>query len=462
MGDRLPENRILSHDLLEGCYARSGLVSDVQLVEESPARYDADVDRRHRWIRGDWQVVGWLMPMVRLPVHPDAGDRREPRGAAWVPNPLSGLSRLKIADNLRRSLAPAALTLLFLFGWTVLPSPWVWTLAGLAILFAPPLVASLADVLRKPQELRLGQHLRGRRRRAWAASCSQALLSLACLPYEAAFSLDAIARTVARLWVTRRRLLQWQPSAEASRRRQSVGTADLWRTFARMWVGPALAAITFAGLAAYRPIALWFAAPGAGPVVALARDRLVDQPAAAAATVPAQRRADAAICGRWPAAPGRSSTPTSGRKTTSCRPTTCRSIPSSGWRTARRRPTSACRCCPAWRRYDFGYITLGQLIDRTRATLDTMDRLETLPGPLLQLVRHAVAAAAAAALRVHRRQRQPRRPPADPARRPAVAGGRPAAAPSAARRPGRHAAAAAGRRAAPRHPAARSASSRPA
>src|SRR4030067_305860 len=57
---RFPENRILSHDLLEGCYARAGLLSDVQLYEEYPSRYDADVSRRHRWIRGDWQLLQWL------------------------------------------------------------------------------------------------------------------------------------------------------------------------------------------------------------------------------------------------------------------------------------------------------------------------------------------------------------------------------------------------------------------
>ena len=64
LGDRLPQDRVLSHDLLEGGYARSGLISDVELVEESPARYDADVKRRHRWIRGDWQIAAWLMPRV--------------------------------------------------------------------------------------------------------------------------------------------------------------------------------------------------------------------------------------------------------------------------------------------------------------------------------------------------------------------------------------------------------------
>ena len=114
---RFPENRILSHDLLEGCYARSGLLSDVQLYEEYPARYGADVNRRYRWIRGDWQLAGWLLPWV-----PGPDGRR-------LKNPLSALSRWKLFDNLRRSLVPAALTLLLLLGWTLFSSaagsgPW--------------------------------------------------------------------------------------------------------------------------------------------------------------------------------------------------------------------------------------------------------------------------------------------------------------------------------------------------
>lgn len=116
---RFPENRILSHDLMEGCYARCGLLSDVQLYEEYPARYGADVNRRHRWIRGDWQLAGWLMPWVP---GPDGRRRR---------NPLSALSRWKLFDNLRRSLGPAALTLLLLLGWTLYSSAVSWTLTVL-------------------------------------------------------------------------------------------------------------------------------------------------------------------------------------------------------------------------------------------------------------------------------------------------------------------------------------------
>ena len=110
LNERFPENKILSHDLLEGCYARSGLLSDVQLFEEYPSRYITDVNRRHRWIRGDWQMLQWLLPVV-----PGLNRRLQK-------NPLSGLSRLKIFDNLRRSVTPLALILLLLLGWTCVVS----------------------------------------------------------------------------------------------------------------------------------------------------------------------------------------------------------------------------------------------------------------------------------------------------------------------------------------------------
>ena len=106
---RFPENTILSHDLIEASHARSALVSDVELYEEYPSRYNTDINRRHRWIRGDWQIAQWLLPRV-----PGPDVRR-------IANPLSALSQWKILDNLRRSLVPAALLLLLAGTWILLP-----------------------------------------------------------------------------------------------------------------------------------------------------------------------------------------------------------------------------------------------------------------------------------------------------------------------------------------------------
>ncbi|MDE1948490.1 MAG: cyclic beta 1-2 glucan synthetase, partial [Burkholderiales bacterium] len=258
--DRLPENRVLSHDLLEGGYARSGLISDVELVEESPARFEADARRRHRWMRGDWQIAAWLLPHVpRAPASPQAqpGERR---AAARQPNPLSALSRLKIFDNLRRSLVPAALTLLLLLGWALLAQPLVWTLTALAVLVAPALIGLAGDLMRRPDALAWRTHL-AEVAAGTARQVALATLALATLPYEAWISLDAISRTLWRLHVSRRRLLEWQTSADASATRELTPLGDLAASYRRMAVAPGLALATLAGLAIARPQALVAALP---------------------------------------------------------------------------------------------------------------------------------------------------------------------------------------------------------
>jgi cyclic beta-1,2-glucan synthetase len=257
LGERFPENRILSHDLLEGCYARSGLLSDVELFEEYPSRYSADVSRRHRWIRGDWQIARWLLPSIPGPgLGPDARPRK---------NPLSMLSRWKIFDNLRRSLTAAALTLLLLLGWTVLPAAWFWSLAVIGIILIPSLITSALNVLQKPGDVTLRQHLAAAVR-STGLHLVQAVFTLVCLPYEAYFSLDAVVRTVWRMLISHQRLLEWNPSGDQDRntRADFVGS---WRT---MWIGPLVAATAAITLSASKPavlsvacpiLALWLASP---------------------------------------------------------------------------------------------------------------------------------------------------------------------------------------------------------
>jgi len=259
LGGRFPENRILSHDLIEGCYARAGLLSDVMVYEEYPYRYSADVSRRHRWIRGDWQLVRWLLPVIPGP-GPD-GRRQK--------NPLSALSRWKLFDNLRRSLAPSALTILLLLGWTVLSSPWFWTLSVIGIIFIPSLISSLPDLLRKPDNVHFVQHLSAVGRSA-ARRLVQAVFTLASLPYEAFFSLDAIVRTTWRMLVTHRRLLEWSPPGDTDKNTGSSRMGGLAGVCRTMWSAPflAVAAIIYpvlfnpAALGAAAPILfLWFASP---------------------------------------------------------------------------------------------------------------------------------------------------------------------------------------------------------
>ncbi|HKB91008.1 MAG TPA: glycosyltransferase family 2 protein, partial [Opitutaceae bacterium] len=150
MAGRFPENTILSHDLLEACYARSALVSDVEFYEEYPSRYNVDIARRHRWIRGDWQITQWLLPRV-----PHSGARH-------IDNPLSVLSRWKIFDNLRRSLVPIALLFLILGNWLLFPElGGLGLLVVVSIIALPGLLSALVSVFRKPDDLPWGMHLRG-------------------------------------------------------------------------------------------------------------------------------------------------------------------------------------------------------------------------------------------------------------------------------------------------------------
>ena len=241
---RFPENRILSHDLIEGCYARAGLLSDVQLYEEYPSRYSADVSRRHRWIRGDWQLFRWLLPGVPDP------------DARFQKNPLSLLSRWKIFDNLRRSLSPLALTLLLLLGWTVMPSPWFWTLSVMGIILIPSLITSFLDLFQKPGDVLPSQHIFATLRGS-ARSLGQTAFTLLCLPYEAFFSIDAALRTIWRMLVANKRLLEWNPSGDSDRMSRK-GLAGTCRT---MWVSPAIAVAAAIYLALSRPGAIAYALP---------------------------------------------------------------------------------------------------------------------------------------------------------------------------------------------------------
>ena len=115
---RVPENALLSHDLFEGLYARTALVTDVEVVDDYPSSVLAHARRQHRWVRGDWQILWWLFPFV-------------PSRTGLTRNRLPLIARWKILDNLRRSLLPPATLLLLVLGWTVLPGrPVVWTAVG--------------------------------------------------------------------------------------------------------------------------------------------------------------------------------------------------------------------------------------------------------------------------------------------------------------------------------------------
>jgi len=245
--DRFPENRILSHDLLEGCYARSGLLSDVLLFEEYPASYKTDVSRRSRWIRGDWQLIPWLLPI--LPKLNGASRK----------NPLSLLSWWKILDNLRRSLIPFALTLLLLLGWTILSSPWFWTLVVIGIVLIPSLIHSLVYILQKPEEVLFREHLKGSGQ-STVRQLYQSVFVLISLPYETYYSLNALLRTCWRLIISKRRLLEWNSATKD----EFHSRFELIESFRIMWVSPFLAGLASICLSIFFPTTLLMVWPITG------------------------------------------------------------------------------------------------------------------------------------------------------------------------------------------------------
>ncbi len=203
---RFPRNSLLSHDLIEGAYARAGLVTDIELVDDYPSHYSAYMRRKHRWVRGDWQIMYWIFSRV-----PDEAGR-------WGPNPISDISRWKIFDNLRRSLVDPFLFLLFIFGWLVLPGgPLYWTFAALFLLFFPTFaqfVFGLGRAMASGQKGRVAETASG-----FGRAMLVALLHLAFLPHETLMAFDAIIRSLFRRFVTGERLLEWETAYQSELQR---------------------------------------------------------------------------------------------------------------------------------------------------------------------------------------------------------------------------------------------------
>jgi cyclic beta-1,2-glucan synthetase len=199
---RFPKNALLSHDLIEGAYARAGLASDIEVIEDYPSHYSAFNRRKHRWLRGDWQIVEWLTSRV-----PDESGAR-------VANPISLVSRWKILDNLRRSLVEPATLLLLLFGWFV-PGDGAlrWTLATLLILVIPTWFEFAFTLVRAVAEHKMS--VAREAAAAFSAANFTILLNLVFLAHQTLLSLDAVARALVRRKLTRERLLEWETAAQA-------------------------------------------------------------------------------------------------------------------------------------------------------------------------------------------------------------------------------------------------------
>jgi hypothetical protein len=199
---RFPRNSLLSHDLIEGAYARAGLATDIEVIDDYPSHYSAYTRRKHRWVRGDWQIAQWMFSRV-----PDESGK-------LVPSPISTVSRWKIFDNLRRSLVEPFTFLLFVAGWLWLPGgPLYWTIL-LFLLFMFPTVVQFAfgvgRAIVSRREGAVSQALEGS-----GQSTLLALLNLSFLPHQALLVLDAVVRSLIRRFITGDRLLEWETAAES-------------------------------------------------------------------------------------------------------------------------------------------------------------------------------------------------------------------------------------------------------
>jgi cyclic beta-1,2-glucan synthetase len=214
--ERIPENRLLSHDLLEGGFLSTGLLSDIELIDDHPSRFSAYQKRLHRWVRGDWQLLLWLFPKAKN------------RRGELVPVDLTILTRWQIIDNLRRSILPPVLFAILILAITVLPGNFIhWFVLVFATLMIP--------VIRQIINIKaIFLH-----RKSIGYTFAQVLVSIITLPFQCVVLLDAIARTLYRLGVSKRGLLEWVPAADVDRQSKRNGSLS------GMYGGYALVAIFF-------------------------------------------------------------------------------------------------------------------------------------------------------------------------------------------------------------------------
>ena len=256
---RFPQNRVLSHDLLEGSYLHAGLIGDVELTDSYPYKVTSYFARLHRWVRGDWQLLPWL-----------GGHVRDQDGAR-VPNPIPPMAKWKIFDNLRRSLSPVCTLLALLLGMC-LPGYAFGVAAAAAVLAAASnLLLSGADLA-----FRRGRGLRARYHSTIIAGFGgvilQTLVQLLFLPVHAWTCASAAATALWRSFVSHRGMLAWVTAADAERRAGD----GVWANYRKQWsaVAVGLVAIGFSLFPAGAAMGLVWAA---SPIFAWAMSRPIDE-----------------------------------------------------------------------------------------------------------------------------------------------------------------------------------------
>jgi cyclic beta-1,2-glucan glucanotransferase len=251
---KTPENTLLSHDLFEGIFARVALATDIELFDEFPSRYEAIAARQDRWARGDWQLLPWLFGRGQ--------SRRKKQNPVRIPI----IGRWKIVDNLRRTLSAPTALLTLVAGW-LLPfaSPWVWTRFILGTVAIPALLPFFIGLIPRRRGISLRSHIRGVLSDL-GLGAAQIGLSFTFLAFQAWLMTDAILRTLGRLFITHRNLLEWVTAAQSKFSAKSKYSG----TYKRMAGGVVVAVLpivalvythTQAWVVAAPLIGLWVAAP---------------------------------------------------------------------------------------------------------------------------------------------------------------------------------------------------------
>ena len=227
LSGRAADSTLLSHDLFEGTFARAGFASDVEVVDDFPSRYDVSARRHHRWARGDWQLLPWIFGFA------GTGGR-----APTVKDELPRIGRWKMIDNLRRTLSAPACVLALAIGWTLsFESALVWTTFALATIILPSLIPAISAIPGRRPGAAMSGHLRALGG-DFRLAATLSLLNVTFLADQAWLMGDAIARTLWRLFVSRRHLLEWTPAAQTA----AAKRLDLQGFAVRMSGGLALAA----------------------------------------------------------------------------------------------------------------------------------------------------------------------------------------------------------------------------
>ncbi len=350
---RVPENALLSHDLFEGLFARAGLVTDVELFESAPSHYGVAAARQHRWARGDWQLLPWIL-RARVPL----------------------IGRWKMADNLRRTLSAPTAFLTLVGAWTMQgTSPATWTLFVLATIGVPAFLPVLNGLIPRKRGISKRSHLRAVGRDVFHA-VSQTAYTFTMLAYQAWLMGDAVVRTLCRVYITHHHLLEWVTAAQAK-----VGLGLDLRGFYRRMAGGLVLTVTTAALVGWRRyevlgaviplLLLWLASPALARWVSLPGLAAPNAPLSAADT----RALRLIACRTW-----RFFTTFVGPEDHSLPPDNFQEDP---------KPVVAHRTSPTnlglyllstVAARDFGWMGTLDTVDRLEATLQTMQRLERFRG----------------------------------------------------------------------------------